>query len=305
MSFLNSRWRSRLYLVSPPVKTLLRSMSPQLDSFSAMFRSIDAVLIQSSSRTHRIDPRPMGSDATISVANEESSIMRILVIEDEQEIADFVVRGLREEGFTVEHAADGDAGWHALQAAATGTSSCWTGGCPGPDGLTLLRRFRQAGHETPVLFLTARDAVSDRVRGLDGGADDYLCKPFVFEELLARVRRAGPPAIGREDHRATHGDVRLDLATQRAERAGRRLDLTAKEQALLVFFLRHPGEVLSRTRIYEHVWDERYDGLSNTLEVHVMELRRKLEAHGPRLIHTLRGRGYLFGEPPGGASSRP
>src|SRR5262249_31740138 len=94
----------------------------------------------------------------------------------------------------------------------------------------------------------------------------------------------------------THSDVRLDLATQRAERGGRRLDLTAKEQALLAFFLRHPNEVLSRTRIYEQVWDERYDGLSNTLEVHVMELRRKLEAHGARLIHTLRGRGYLFGD---------
>jgi DNA-binding response OmpR family regulator len=103
----------------------------------------------------------------------------------------------------------------------------------------------------------------------------------------------------------THGDVRLDLTTQRAERAGVRLELTAKEQALLMFFLRHPDEVLSRTRIYEHVWEERYDGLSNTLEVHVVELRRKLEAHGPRLIHTLRGRGYLFGEAPGEASSRP
>ena len=96
----------------------------------------------------------------------------------------------------------------------------------------------------------------------------------------------------------SYGDLRLDLATQRAERAGRRLDLTAKEQSLLMFFLRHPGRVLTRTRIYEQVWEERYDGLSNTLEVHVMELRRKLEAHGPRLIHTLRGRGYLFGEPP-------
>jgi DNA-binding response OmpR family regulator len=94
-------------------------------------------------------------------------------------------------------------------------------------------------------------------------------------------------------------DVRVDLATQRAERAGRRLDLTAREYALLVFFLRHPGEVLGRTRIYEHVWDERYDGLSNTLEVHVMELRKKLEAHGPRLIHTLRNRGYRFGAEPG------
>jgi two-component system, OmpR family, copper resistance phosphate regulon response regulator CusR len=96
----------------------------------------------------------------------------------------------------------------------------------------------------------------------------------------------------------SYQDVQIDLATQRAERAGKRLDLTAKEYSLLTFFLRHPGEVLTRTRIYEHVWDERYDGLSNTLEVHVMELRKKLEAHGPRLIHTLRNRGYLFGNEP-------
>ena len=113
--------------------------------------------------------------------------IRLLVIEDEKEIADFLVRGLREEGFTVEHAADGETGWYALQ---TGSWDVvlldwWL---PGPDGYTLLRRFRQAGRDTPVLFLTARDAVSDRVRGLDGGADDYLCKPFSFEELLARVR---------------------------------------------------------------------------------------------------------------------
>lgn len=223
--------------------------------------------------------------------------LHILVIEDEEEIADYLVRGLREEGFTVEHAADGESGWHALH---TGTWDVvlldwWL---PGPDGFTLLRRYRQAGHDTPVLFLTARDAVSDRVLGLNGGADDYLCKPFAFEELLARVR-----ILARRHERpggtvVRHQDVAFDLATQRAERAGKRLDLTAKEQALLTFFLRHPGEVLSRTRIYEQVWDERYDGLSNTLEVHVMELRRKLEAHGPRLIHTLRGRGYVFGESP-------
>src|SRR5262249_6445242 len=104
---------------------------------------------------------------------------------------------------------------------------------------------------------------------------------------------------GSADQVWRHRDLWLDLTTRRVERAGRRLDLTAKEESLLLFFLRHPGEVLSRTRIYEQVWDERYDGLSNTLEVHVMELRRKLEACGPRLIHTLRGRGYLFGDPPG------
>ena len=168
---------------------------------------------------------------------------------------------------------------------------------PGPDGLTLLRRFRQAGHETPILFLTARDAVSDLVKGLDSGADDYVSKPFVFEELLARVRALGRRRSAEKTASALYGDLRLDLATQR-QATGRRLDLTAKEQSLLMFFLRHPGRVLTRTRIYEQVWEERYDGLSNTLEVHVMELRRKLEAHGPRLIHTLRGRGYLFGEPP-------
>ena len=169
---------------------------------------------------------------------------------------------------------------------------------PGADGLTLLRNYRQAGSKTPVLMLTARDAVSDRVRGLDAGADDYLCKPFAFEELLARIR----VMARRQDRGSTtllsYQDVRLDLATHRAERGGKRLDLTAKEYSLLVFFLRHPSEVLTRTRIYEHVWDERYDGLSNTLEVHVMELRRKLEAHGPRLIHTLRNRGYWLGDEP-------
>lgn len=221
--------------------------------------------------------------------------IKTLVIEDEDQIADFVVRGLREEGFTVERAADGPSGWQLLRSREWDVVllDWWLAG---EDGLSLLRRFRMSGAITPVLFLTARDAVSDRVRGLDGGADDYLCKPFAFEELLARVRalarrpaQAAPAVLAYED-------VRADLAARRAERAGARLDLTPKEEALLVFFLRHPNEILSRTRIYEQVWDERYDGLSNTLEVHVMELRRKLEARGPRLIHTLRGRGYLFGE---------
>ncbi len=230
--------------------------------------------------------------------------VRILVIEDEDAIADFVVRGLREEGFAVERASDGEDGWHRLRTGAWDVVllDWWL---PGPDGLMLLRRFRQAGYHTPVLFLTARDAVSDRVRGLDSGADDYLCKPFAFEELLARVR-----ALARRQEQTTstvlaHADVRLDLATQRVERGGHRLDLTAREYALLVFFLRHTGEVLTRTRIYEHVWDERYDGLSNTLEVHVMELRRKLGAHGPRLIHTLRNRGYRFGGEAGLAAEGP
>jgi two-component system, OmpR family, copper resistance phosphate regulon response regulator CusR len=220
--------------------------------------------------------------------------MRILLVEDEEQIAGFLTRGLREEGFVVERAADGESGWHCLKHGAWDVVllDWWL---PGTDGLSLLRRYRQIGNTTPVLFLTARDSVSDRVQGLDAGAEDYLCKPFAFEELLARIRvlaRRRDPGTGTG---LAHGDVRIDLATQRVERAGARLDLTPKEYALLVFFVRRPGVVLSRTRIYEQVWEERYDGLSNTLEVHVMELRRKLEAFGPRLIQTLRNRGYRFG----------
>jgi two-component system copper resistance phosphate regulon response regulator CusR len=223
--------------------------------------------------------------------------IRILVAEDEAKIADFLVRGLREEGYAVEHAADGGSAWGALRSGGWDLVllDWWL---PGEDGLALLQRFRRLDRQTPVLFLTARDAVDDRVRGLDAGADDYLAKPFAFAELLARIRALVRRRDAAEGTAMEYRDVRVDLAAQRAERGGQALSLTAKEYGLLVFFLRHAGRVLSRTRIYEHVWDERYDGLSNTLEVHVKELRRKLEAYGPRLIHTLRGRGYLFGDPP-------
>ncbi len=221
--------------------------------------------------------------------------IRVLVIEDEDEIADFILRGLREEGLTVTRACDGKEGWHCLE------NSTWDvvlldWWLPVTDGLSLLKRFRLKDQITPVLFLTAKDSVSDRVKGLDSGADDYLCKPFAFEELLARVRAMSRRQGQSNANILAYEDVQIDLVSQRAERAGHRLELTAKEQALLVYFLRHPNEVLSRTRIYEYVWDDRYDGVSNALEVHVMELRRKLEARGPRLIHTLRNRGYRLGE---------
>lgn len=226
---------------------------------------------------------------------------RILLVEDDASLAESIVIGLVEEGFVVERAGDGAAAARAL-----GSSSFdlvildwWL---PGRDGLEVLLGYRRAGGTAPVLFLTARDAVSDRVAGLDGGADDYLCKPFAFEELLARaralIRRGRPVEVATLSYR----DVRVDLAAQKAERAGRPLDLTAKELALLVFFLRHPDEVLSRTRIYGQVWGEDYDFVSNTLDVHIKELRRALEARGPRLIQTVRGRGYLLGDPPPPAS---
>jgi two-component system copper resistance phosphate regulon response regulator CusR len=219
---------------------------------------------------------------------------RVLVIEDDASLARSIVDGLSDEGFTVAHAGDGEAARAALRAGDWDLVilDWWL---PGPDGLGVLKSYRREGGTTPVLFLTARDAVSDRVRGLDGGADDYLCKPFAFDELLARARaliRRGRPL---EVMALSYRDLRVDLAAQKAERAGHPLNLTAKELALLVFFLRHPDEVLSRTRIYGSVWGEDYDFVSNTLDVHIKELRRALEARGPRLIQTVRGQGYLFG----------
>jgi DNA-binding response OmpR family regulator len=218
---------------------------------------------------------------------------RLLVVEDESRIADFLLRGLREEGYIAEHAADGRAAAAALQTASWDLVilDWWL---PGEEGLHLLQRFRQTNRTTPVLFLTARDGVAERVAGLDAGADDYLTKPFSFEELLARVRALLRRSGAMSEAVLHYQDVQIDVAAQKATRSGAALDLTAKELALLAFFLRHPGHVLSRTRIYEAVWDENYDGLSNTLEVHIKELRRKLEAYGPRLIHTRRGRGYVL-----------
>jgi two-component system copper resistance phosphate regulon response regulator CusR len=226
---------------------------------------------------------------------------RILVVEDEENIADYLVTGLREEGYAVERAADGIAGWDRLR---SGTWDLvlldwWL---PGIDGLELLRRLRARDRGTPVLLLTARDRVPYRVLGLDSGADDYLCKPFDFDELLARVRALIRRRDDRPDAVLAHGDISVDLAELGAERAGRPLDLSGKELALLMFFLRHPGRLLTRPEIYERVWKEPYDAESNTLGVHIMELRRKLEASGSRVIHTVRGRGYVFGESPATAA---
>ena len=214
--------------------------------------------------------------------------VRILVIEDEANIAEYLVIGLREEGYTVEHAADGRTAWQRLQAGGMDLVLLdWS--LPGQDGLEILRLFRERDRRTPVLFLTARDQVQFRVLGLDHGADDYLCKPFDFDELLARVR-----ALIRRG--ASHTDALLSQR-RRHDRSGRParrarpapLDLTSKELALLIFFVRNPGRVLTRDLIYEHVWNEPLRRASNTLEMHVVELGASSRRSDRAIIHTRAG----------------
>jgi two-component system, OmpR family, response regulator len=218
--------------------------------------------------------------------------VRVLVVEDHARMAAVISRGLREEGYAVDVAASGEDGtW--LAAENEYDAIVLDVMLPGIDGFEACRRLRDAGRWAPVLMLTARDAVEDRIRGLDSGADDYLTKPFSFAELLARIRallRRGaaerPPAL-------QVGDLTLDPARRVVERRGVRVDLTAKEFALLEFFLRHPDEVLSRSRIIEHVWDFAFEGDSNIVDVYVRYLREKVDRpFGVASIETVRGAGY-------------
>jgi DNA-binding response OmpR family regulator len=221
--------------------------------------------------------------------------MRILVIEDDARLASVLGRALEEAGWTVETAHDGAEGRHLLRHG-RGDAAILDLGLPGRSGLELLKELRASRSSLPVLVLTGRDAVEDRVAGLDAGADDYVVKPFALDELLARVRallRRG----GGTDPVLRYEDLELDPARGVAMRGGQRLDLRPREYALLEFFLRHPEEVLTRTRLYDHVWEHDYDGLSNVLEVYVRYLRLKLEERGPRLLHTVRGRGYVLRRP--------
>ena len=218
--------------------------------------------------------------------------MRIVVVEDDARLTSVLERALSQEGWNVEVAHDGPSGERLLHAG-TADAAILDLGLPGKDGLALLQGLRAKGSSLPVLVLTARDAVEDRVRGLDRGADDYLVKPFALDELLARVRallRRGSGA----DPVLRYADLELDPSRGTAMRAGKRLPLRPKEHALLEYFLRHPEEVLSRVRIYEHVWASRYDGWSNVIEVYVRYLRLHLEELGSRLVHTVRGRGYIL-----------
>jgi two-component system OmpR family response regulator len=220
--------------------------------------------------------------------------MRVLVVEDNADTGGYLRQGLREHGFAVDLAAGGDLG---LDYASTGVYDLLILDrmLPGLDGLVLLRRLRERGVTTPAIFLSARGNVGDRVEGLDAGADDYLVKPFSFAELLARIRvvlRRGAevvPAI------LQVADLRLDPVARSVERAGRRIELSAKQFALLEYLMRHAGQVVSRTMILEHVWDFEFDALTNVVDVHINRLRNKVDRDFDRpLIQTLRGVGYVL-----------
>ncbi len=224
--------------------------------------------------------------------------MRLLVVEDEQTLARYLQRGLEEIAWTVDVSGTVEEAWRLLLLNPYDLVILDLG-LPGLDGGELLRRVREAGMGTAVLVLTARGAVEERVAGLNAGADDYLCKPFAFSELVARIR-----ALSRRDRQPRSpwlrvGDLELDVLTRQARRGARRIDLTAREFTVLEYLMRHAGEVVTRTMLAEHVWGDHYDSLSNLIEVFVNRLRKKLEADGAlRLLHTVRGAGYVVRERP-------
>ena len=222
----------------------------------------------------------------------------MLVVEDEVKMAGLLKRGLEEEGYAVDVARDGS------EALWLGTENPYDAVIldvmlPDLDGFEVCRRLRSDGRWAPVLMLTARDAVPDRVAGLDAGADDYLTKPFSFTELFARLRALLRRGAGERPAVLRAGDLALDPATRKVARDGTPVELTAKEFALLEYLLRHPGEALTRTRIIEHVWDFAYDGDSNVVDVYVRYLREKIDRpFGRDSIETVRGTGYRLREEP-------
>jgi heavy metal response regulator len=220
--------------------------------------------------------------------------MRILVIEDEVKIAQFIKRGLKEEGYAVDVANDGEEG-HFLLSSNEYDAIILDLMLPKIDGLTLCRTLRKEGNQTPIIMLTAKDTVKDKVKGLDSGADDYLPKPFAFEELLARVRVLLRKKDNYVQTQLKVDDLSLDLLTHKVTRSEREIDLTVKEYALLEYLMRNAGNIVTRTMISEHVWDINFDTFTNVIDVYINYLRNKIDSGFPdKMIHTVRGKGYLL-----------
>jgi DNA-binding response OmpR family regulator len=220
--------------------------------------------------------------------------MRLLLVEDDARIASFLAKGLREQAYAVDVAASGEA---ALYQAAINTYDIVILDVmiPEPNGFAVCKQLRDGGQRMPILMLTARDALEDRIEGLDRGADDYLTKPFEFRELLARLRALLRRPSGLQPAQIVVADLIVDTASQTVSRAGRPITMTAKEYALVEYLARNAGRVVGRAEIAEHVWDEEFDPFSNLIEVYVNRLRRKIDAGSSKpLLHTRRGAGYIL-----------
>lgn len=222
--------------------------------------------------------------------------MRLLLAEDERDLNRIITKKLTSSGYSVDSFFDGQEAIDVL-AYTDYDAVILDIMMPKADGFAVLRAIRDAGKTTPVLFLTARDAVSDRVKGLDSGANDYLIKPFSFDELLARIRAMTRTSFGAADNLLTVADVTLDTKTQVVRRAGREVTLSAKEYALLEYLMHNQGIILSREKIENHIWNLDYEGGTNVVDVYISYLRKKLdEGREKKLIQTVRGRGYLLKE---------
>jgi two-component system, OmpR family, copper resistance phosphate regulon response regulator CusR len=234
------------------------------------------------------------SPSNVSHSPLREVIVKVLVVEDEKKTAEYLRKGLSEHGFVVDVATNGEDGLHL---ATTGdyTLIVLDVMMPDKDGWSVIHDLRRSGRETPVLFLTARDAVDDKVKGLKLGADDYMVKPFAFSELLARIRTILRRSPDRRLEIVRVADLEIDFFKHRANRTGKRLDLSPKEFAILWLLASHQGEVLSRTLISEHVWDINFDSDANVVDVAIRRLRKKVdEPFSASLIHTVRGVGYVL-----------
>jgi len=223
--------------------------------------------------------------------------MRILLVEDDMKIASFVMKGLREAGYAVDHAADGEDGLH-LARTEPYDAAVIDIMLPKLDGLTLIAELRREEITTPIIILSAKGSVDDRIRGLQKGSDDYLTKPFAFSELLARIQALIRRASGTsEPTRLRLGDLSVDLLTREVEREGQSIDLQPLEFSLLEYLLRNAGKVVSKTMIMEHVWDYNFDPMTNVVEARICRLRDKVDkGFRNKLIHTVRGVGYVLKE---------